>query len=78
MRGTKGVGLGRTLSVAMDLTPSIMCLKSQYESQGFLIVPCLIPPEIWTELEPACDLVISLTRSGSWKHPHTLGKQFPP
>src|SRR5271170_6480060 len=55
-----------------------MCLKSQYESQGFLIVPCLIPPEISTELEQACDRVISLTRSGSWKHRRTLGKQFPP
>jgi hypothetical protein len=52
--------------------------SSQYETQGYVIVPDLIPPEQFAELEKACDRVISLTRSGSWKHRRTFGKQFPP
>lgn len=38
----------------------------------------LISPEMRSELAAACDRVISRTRSGSWTHRRTVGKQFPP
>jgi hypothetical protein len=53
-------------------------LKKQYDEEGFVVIPSLIPPELRTRLEAACERVISLTRSGSWTHRRTVGKQFPP
>ncbi|KAH7922431.1 hypothetical protein BV22DRAFT_1037504 [Leucogyrophana mollusca] len=52
--------------------------KQQYEEQGFVIVPGLIPPGDVKELEDACDRVIKKTRTGEWPHRRTVGKQFPP
>jgi hypothetical protein len=53
-------------------------LKSRYESEGFVIVPGLVPPEDFTELQQACERAISRTRAGLWPHRRTVGKQFPP
>jgi hypothetical protein len=53
-------------------------LKSRYESEGFVVVPGLIPPGDIVELQKACDRVIAITRSGGWKYRRTVGKQSPP
>ena len=58
------------------MAPSL--LKSQYDAQGYVIVPGLITPDERTVLEDACKVVISKTRSGEWTHRRTVGKQFPP
>jgi hypothetical protein len=55
-----------------------MALKSRYESEGFVVVPGLVPPEDVVELQQACDRVIAITRSGGWKYRRTVGKQSPP
>lgn len=56
----------------------VSSIKQQYEDLGFVVVPGLIKPEDRSELEAACDRVISRTRSGSWAHRRVVGKQFPP
>ncbi|EGN97415.1 hypothetical protein SERLA73DRAFT_184113 [Serpula lacrymans var. lacrymans S7.3] len=53
-------------------------LKTQYEDQGFVIIPDLILPQDFKDIEAACERVITRTRSGSWSHRRTVGKQFPP
>lgn len=53
-------------------------LKKEYDEQGFVVVGDLISPEMQTQLAAACDRVISRTRSGTWTHRRTVGKQFPP
>ncbi|KAF8906986.1 hypothetical protein CPB84DRAFT_1675092 [Gymnopilus junonius] len=53
-------------------------LKDQYEEHGYVVVPGLIEDKDWHELEQACEHVIAKTRSGSWTHRRTVGKQFPP
>lgn len=53
-------------------------LKMQYDDQGFVIVPGLVSRSERTTLGKACDSAISRTRSGSWTHRRTVGKQFPP
>lgn len=52
--------------------------KTIYDDQGFVVVPGLIPPEHWSELEAACQRVIQKTRDGTWPHRRTVGRQFPP
>jgi hypothetical protein len=53
-------------------------IKAKYEDQGFVVIPGLIPPEDWVDLEAACQRVIQKTRDGSWPHRRVVGKQFPP
>lgn len=53
-------------------------LKAQYDQQGFVIVPSLIPESSFAELQAAAERAISLTRSGIWPHRRTVGRQFPP
>lgn len=53
-------------------------LKTQYEAQGYVIVPGLVTSEERALLLDACKSVISKTRSGEWTHRRTVGKQFPP
>ncbi|KAH7930076.1 hypothetical protein BV22DRAFT_1001524 [Leucogyrophana mollusca] len=53
-------------------------IKEQYDAQGFVLVPGLIPPGDAKELEEACSRVIEKTRTGEWPHRRTVGKQFPP
>jgi len=53
-------------------------LKEQYDTEGFVIIPNLISPDLKPELERACENVISKTRSGDWPHRRVVGKQFPP
>jgi hypothetical protein len=52
--------------------------KEQYERDGFVIVPNLIPKDQRQALYDASARVINKTRSGSWKHRRTVGSQFPP
>ncbi|KAF5347783.1 hypothetical protein D9756_010268 [Leucocoprinus leucothites] len=53
-------------------------IKATYNDQGFVVIPGLISPEDWAELETACQRVIQKTRDGTWHHRRTVGKQFPP
>lgn len=53
-------------------------IKKTYDEQGYVVIPGLIPPENWEELEAACERVIQKTRAGTWPHRRTVGKQFPP
>lgn len=53
-------------------------IKATYDEQGFVVVPGLIAPEDWNELEAACQRVIKKTRDGKWPHRRVVGKQFPP
>jgi len=55
-----------------------MSFKQIYESQGYVIVPNLISPIQFDQLQSACDRIIDRTRRGQWQHRRTLGKQFPP
>ncbi|OCH85383.1 hypothetical protein OBBRIDRAFT_838987 [Obba rivulosa] len=52
--------------------------KELYETQGFVIIPNLVPEPIRIELEAACARVIARTRAGEWPHRRTVGRQFPP
>ncbi|KAJ7933858.1 hypothetical protein B0H13DRAFT_1952286 [Mycena leptocephala] len=52
--------------------------RTQFEEDGFVIIPGLVSPEDFPRLERACADVISRTRQGSWPHRRTVGKQFPP
>src|ERR1700722_12498398 len=51
---------------------------SDYDKQGFVIIPGLIPPEKLPELERACDRAISRVRTLQWKHRRVVGKHSPP
>ncbi|KAJ4490683.1 hypothetical protein J3R30DRAFT_3279125 [Lentinula aciculospora] len=53
-------------------------IKDTYDSQGFVIVPGLISPHDFSELQKASETVVNRTRKGSWPHRRTVGKQFPP
>ncbi|KAF9476138.1 hypothetical protein BDN70DRAFT_995886 [Pholiota conissans] len=55
-----------------------MGLKSLYETQGYVVVPNLIPSEDRAGLEKAVERVVRQTRDGSWPHRRTVGRQFPP
>ncbi|KAI8976409.1 hypothetical protein BD414DRAFT_446565 [Trametes punicea] len=57
------------------MTPS---LKERYDTQGYVVVPGLVPPDHLEALEAACERVIARTRSGEWPHRRTVGRQFPP
>jgi hypothetical protein len=52
--------------------------KALYDEQGYIVVPNLIPPETFEALREACDHAIAKTRTGSWPHRRTVGRQFPP
>ncbi|KAI0631664.1 hypothetical protein C8Q77DRAFT_1128190 [Trametes polyzona] len=56
----------------------VSSLKEQYERQGFVVVPNLIPPAHLEALEGASERAIARTRSGNWPHRRTVGRQFPP
>ncbi|KIM64483.1 hypothetical protein SCLCIDRAFT_115195 [Scleroderma citrinum Foug A] len=53
-------------------------IKEMYGTRGYVIVPGLIPPELFTTLKEACERVVSKTRSGAWPYRRTVGRQFPP
>ncbi|KAI0072244.1 hypothetical protein K474DRAFT_1668050 [Panus rudis PR-1116 ss-1] len=53
-------------------------LKEQYDQNGYVVIPSLIPPNLFSELEAAAERVINKTRSGEWPHQRTVGRQFPP
>ena len=55
-----------------------MSLKGIYERDGFVKIPNLITDAQFPKLVAACDRAIQRTRSGSWSHRRTVGKQFPP
>ncbi|ORY28122.1 hypothetical protein BCR39DRAFT_594234 [Naematelia encephala] len=56
----------------------IQAYKSFYESQGYVIVPSLIPASQLEPLRAAADRVTDKARAGNWTHVRTVGKQFPP
>ncbi|KIK64228.1 hypothetical protein GYMLUDRAFT_83536 [Collybiopsis luxurians FD-317 M1] len=53
-------------------------IKETYDAQGFVVVPNLIHPQDFSNLQDAADVVVNRTREGSWPYRRTLGKQFPP
>ncbi|KAK8849828.1 hypothetical protein IAR55_005164 [Kwoniella newhampshirensis] len=53
-------------------------LVEAYHTQGFVIVPNLIPPDLLPDLTTAADRVVDLARSGGWQQVRTVGKPFPP
>ena len=53
-------------------------IKTVYDDQGFVVVPGLIPPQNWAELEAACQRTVQKVRDGTWPHRRTVGRQFPP
>lgn len=56
----------------------VSSFKTQYDEQGFVVIPKLISPDLREQLVEACERVIARTRSGTWTHRRTVGKQFPP
>ncbi|KAG2362997.1 hypothetical protein BDR07DRAFT_1357022 [Suillus spraguei] len=52
--------------------------KALYDEQGYIILPNLIPPETFEALKEACEHATAKTRTGSWPHRRTVGRQFPP
>lgn len=52
--------------------------KALYDSQGFVIVPGLIPPALFPKLTEAAERATACTRAGTWPHRRTVGRQFPP
>jgi len=56
----------------------LAALKATYDSQGYVVVPDLIPPTLLPALCAASDRVTAKTRTGAWPHRRTVGKQFPP
>lgn len=57
---------------------SASTFKETYDKQGYVIIPGLIPDDMLPELTVAAERAIERTRSGSWQHRRTLGRQFPP
>lgn len=62
-------------NINIEMTTSV---KTEYDSQGFVVVQGLIHDEDRTALEKACERAIARTRSGEWTHRRTVGRQFPP
>ncbi|EPQ53304.1 hypothetical protein GLOTRDRAFT_79428 [Gloeophyllum trabeum ATCC 11539] len=62
----------------MVVVPLPTRLRQQYAEQGFVIIPGLIPPSSFAELQQAAERAIERTRKGSWPHRRVVGKQFPP
>lgn len=52
--------------------------RELYKKQGYVIVPSLVPKDMYPELTAAAERAINRTRSGSWPHRRTVGRQFPP
>ncbi|KAI0701038.1 hypothetical protein BC835DRAFT_1324634 [Cytidiella melzeri] len=53
--------------------------KTLYDSQGFVVLPSLIPDSnFFYDLQASAERAISRTRTGKWPHRRTLGRQFPP
>ena len=52
--------------------------KAQFDTNGFVIIPSLISPDLFDDLVHACDAVVARTREGKWPHRRVVGKQFPP
>jgi hypothetical protein len=53
-------------------------LTGQYEREGYVVVPDLIPPQLLDPLSLAADRVTDRARSGGWSQVRVVGKQFPP
>lgn len=53
-------------------------LIGQYERDGYVVVPHLIPPQLLDPLSLAADRVTDRARSGGWSQVRVVGKQFPP
>jgi len=53
-------------------------LKTQYDTQGFVIVPDLVPESSFADLQAAAERAIGRTRAGKWSLRRTVGRQFPP
>lgn len=59
--------------------PSHICaLTGQYERDGYVVVPNLIPPHLLDPLSLAADRVTDRARSRGWSQVRVVGKQFPP
>ena len=52
--------------------------KALYDTQGYVVVPSLIPADSFHDLKAAAERTIARTRAGAWTHRRTVGRQFPP
>lgn len=52
--------------------------KGDYERDGFVVVPNMIPDDEKQNLKNASARVIDKVRKGTWKYRRTVGSQFPP
>ena len=52
--------------------------SAQYETDGYVVVPSLIPDDVYPKLCDAADTVTSRARDGTWDQVRVVGKQFPP
>ena len=52
--------------------------KPRYDTQGYVIVPSLIPAGEFENLKAAATRAITRTRTADWPHRRTVGRQFPP
>ncbi|KAK4457389.1 hypothetical protein QBC42DRAFT_350512 [Cladorrhinum samala] len=58
--------------------PDPSTLLRQLQTDGYVIIRSLLPPELVASLLAATREVTSLARAGKWPHVRTVGKQFPP
>ncbi|GJE93606.1 hypothetical protein PsYK624_097660 [Phanerochaete sordida] len=66
------------MSAQQGPQPSEQTYKSLYDTQGFVVIPDLIPPAQFPELFAAAERATARTREGAWPHRRTVGRQFPP
>lgn len=58
--------------------PDLDSLVEAYHSQGYVIVPSLIPSDLLDPLRSAAEKITDRARSGGWTQVRTVGKPFPP
>lgn len=58
--------------------PDPSTLLHQLQTDGYVIIRSLLPPQLITSLLAATRELTSLARAGQWPHVRTVGKQFPP
>lgn len=52
--------------------------REHYHTYGYVIVPSLIPDDLFPLLRESADHVVDLSRSGKWDNVRVVGKPFPP
>ncbi|KAL6892845.1 phytanoyl-CoA dioxygenase [Trichoderma longibrachiatum] len=63
---------------AQTPSPSSSSHLTQLQTNGFVVIPSILPPSQLTLLRTAAQQATALARAGKWPHVRTVGKQFPP